>query len=199
MKKQNRIIQTLFLFLCVLGISLTSCEGPIGPPGDIGIQGKQGPPGPPGTQGPQGNANIRVYNFSPKLNSFSKNSEHNVWAVNAGKDNSNRNISIGANDLVTIFLWEDVWGEVPEWVALPFNHYFNSGNHYNHHLFTIDLSANSLWLYIRNSTGGVPYTNMETSNSKLHYTIFVASADGFTGCDVDFTDYDSILNCLETK
>ena len=196
MKTQNRIFQSISIFLFAFGLSLASCEGPVGPAGDIGPQGKQGLPGAPGEQGPTGNANIQVYKFSPKLNSFVRNFDHEVWGVPVLKDNINRDVSIADDDLVSVFVWEDVWSEIPEWVALPFNHYYSSSDIYNHHSFSVNPEYKRLWLYIRNSAGITPYNGMTTSNSKLHYTIFVASADGLIGCDVDFTNYESIMDCL---
>ena len=144
--------------------------------------------------------NIKMYRFSAMLKSYTHDVNNNIWNVFASVDDNNKQISIADNDLIAVFIWEDIWNGQPEWVALPFNHHYNGGEIFNQHLFSYDPSNKRLWLAIRNSTGITPYQNMTTSSNKLYYKIFVASA-GLTGCDckVDFSDYDSIMKCIENS
>lgn len=208
MKTQNGIFQFGFLFLLSLLMATASCtkEGPVGPQGPQGPQGQQGiqgqqgavgPQGPKGDQGPTGNANIKVYRFSPRLSEFTHDTDHKLWNVDVNRDDNNQLIRIQPNEMVSVFVWEDIWSGEAEWVSLPFNHYYNSSDIFNQHLFSINQDSKMLWLAVRNSNGITPYNNMTTSSSKLYYKIFVASAEGLIGAGVDFTSYESITNYLE--
>jgi len=192
--KKNLIF--LSLLFCISSMIVTSsCEGPQGEQGIQGIKGEQGAPGPQGPQGPagqdgqdgeDGNANIRLYTRSVELASFGE-ASNDIWGTSVDMP------TIASDDMVSVFVYIDPWPSFFEWAALPFLHYYNSSENYNHHSFSVT-DAGSLWVYIRNSAGFQPYNSMTGS---LSYRIFVASADGLDACDVDMNDYDALMECIE--
>lgn len=202
----------LYLFVALLAVGLsTSCqkEGPVGPEGSIGQTGPVGPQGPIGPEGPagqtgtpgtngtngqngeDGNANITLTEFSVPLEDFFNGTDHEVWGINGTSYGAP---TVPENAMASVFLYIDIDDGFFEWVALPFNRYFNDGETFNHFLFTTS-DAGSLYLYIRNSLGNQPYTSMI---GNLTYRVFVATADGLAP-ETDIYDYNQMLAAYEAQ
>jgi hypothetical protein len=183
------------LIFCIgFMLSISSCEGPQGEQGIRGPQGEQGAPGPvgpqgaPGQDGEDGNANIMMYTRQISLEDFIS-ASNEIWGTEVPDMPP-----ISADDMVSVFVFIDAWPDISEWTALPFLHYFNSGDFFNHFSFSTEEDGN-IWVYIRNSGGNQPFNTM---SGNLFYRIFVASADGLQGgCDVDMNDYDALMECIE--
>ena len=153
-------------------ISFTACEGP------------EGPPGP---QGPQGNANVGAYQFSVNLSAFYHYSSTDAW----GEPAPSSFPELQSDQLALVYLWMDPVSSSPEWVQQPYVHYFNGGTTFNEFFHGIE-SDGDLWLYIRNSTSGQPFTSM---TGTLTYKIFVIESrmqqemvsEGINQHDIDQT------------
>ena len=138
------------LLFSLATIAFTACEGP------------EGPPGP---QGPQGNANVGAYQFSLNLSGFYHYSSTDVW----GEPAPSSFPELQSDQLALVYIWMDPVSSSSEWVQQPYVHYFNGGTVFNEFFHGIETDGD-LWLYIRNSTSGQPFTSMTGSVS---YKVFV--------------------------
>lgn len=143
-------MKTVYLLVATLSI-LASCKGDKGEPGETG---------------PQGNANIGWYQFSISLSGYTHYSSTDVWTRKAPSSFPR----LQANQLALVYIWMDPISNSTEWVQQPYVHYFNGGTTFNEFFHGIE-SDGDLWLYIRNSTSGQPFTNMNSGS--LSYKVFV--------------------------
>ncbi len=185
----QKIISTWYIVTIII-CCFTACEGPIGPqgiPGPQGLPGEVGPPGATGPSGQDGNANVSVTEFTVSLTDMYEDTEHAIWGINATAFGAPQ---VMGDDLVSVFLYIDADDGNPDWIALPFNRYFNSGTAFNHFHYGVNENGN-IFFYIRNSAGGQPYNTM---TGTLRYKVFVISADGLKA---DPTNYYALVSASE--
>ncbi|MGB6034790.1 MAG: hypothetical protein WBG42_00880 [Cryomorphaceae bacterium] len=161
-------------FLAVLFfLTLVSCEGeqgPQGPQGPQGNSGSTGSTGSPGPPGPAGNANVDFIQFFANISTFSFFSSNNIYKANAPSNLP----TIASDEAALVFIFISTIGNDGQWMALPFTDYFNTTNYTNYHTYGID-SGGRLDLFIRNSTGGPPFSPM---SGNLTYRLFVIESSG---------------------
>jgi hypothetical protein len=83
-------------------------------------------------------------------------------------------------------------------MALPFTDYFNTGNASNYHTYGIG-SDGRVDVFIRNSTGGPPYSNMNSS-SEISYRIFIIESSGIIIMEeegINLQDFEEVRAFLE--
>ena len=157
----------------------------------LGACTKEGPQGP---EGRDGNANVDAYEFSLSLSAFHHYSSSHVWAEPAPYQVPN----LTPDQLALVYVWLDPVDGAFEWVQQPAMHYFNAGNTTNEFFHGVETDGD-LWLYIRNSTGGQPYSSM---TGYLHYRVFVIESRMAVEMDaagVDRSQCSAILDFAEQR
>lgn len=169
--------------LLFLGTIIFGCqkEGPQGPKGPIGQQGPQGP-----------SATAKTYTFDIPLSSFNFISTNKSYEVSAN-NHAPSGFSVGPYDDVSLYIYE-----TNGWYALPYIEYSANSSVFTQHYYQLD-DNRRLWIMIRNSLGGTPYSNMMmTPPTSLSYRAVVIP--GQYGMkpqrpeDVDFDNYVEVKN-----
>lgn len=174
-------------FAVFVALALTACKK------DESV-GPQGPQGPAGADGQDGNANVDRYQFSLNLSAFYHYGSSHVWAEPAPSSVPN----LQSDQLALVYVWMDPVDGAFEWVQQPFNHYFNSGNAFNEFFHGVE-SDGDLWLYIRNSTGGQPYSTMSGSLSYKVFVIESRMAEEMAAEEVNAADLDEVMGFFERR
>ena len=149
---------------------------------------KEGPAGP---AGPPGNANVDLYTFSLNLSAYYHYGSSDVWAEPA--PSSVRNI--GANEAALVYIWMDPVVNSSEWVEQPYIHYFNGTSNFNEFFHGVEEDGD-LWLYIRNSAAGQPFSTM---SGALYYKVFIVTSrvlDDMHTAGIDTSSYAAVARFL---
>lgn len=170
MKKTVKFLTMGMLFI---GMTLTTgCKKEV-----VGPQGPQGPAGP----------SAKTYTFYVPLNAFSLVSSNNSYEAPASSY-APLGMSIGQYDDVSVYVYQ-----TDGWYALPYTRYFNTGTAFNHFYYQLT-DWQTLWVMIRNSTGGQPYTSM-TTGSIQYRVVIISGQQGMKPQrpdDVDFSNYSEV-------
>jgi hypothetical protein len=163
-KFTKTIVATLFV---ACGLILTSCGGA------PGATGPQGPIGATGLNGLNGNANVMSYKFSVDLSNFNTLMPNGAYqcVLNPAVIMGN-GTTVSANDVVLMYLYDQTVAGTDYYNALPYNDYWDSSTEFNQFSFEVGATgpSNYIWINIRNSGAGQPYTPMSGPlNFKMVY------------------------------
>lgn len=177
MKTNKTILLAIFSALMLFACSKEQLTGP---------QGPQGPPGIQGPQGPAGSSNILgAYQVEPQINWFTEQS-NGVWQYQTTTaDVPAVNLS---NNTVIGFMAGQVTSS-PQWVAMPYNHYWSGGTAYVKHYYAVAPNGR-IWLYMRRNNGDIPYGN-QNSNTPLGYRFYILKS-GQVPDDLDVSSLDAV-------
>ena len=165
--------QTLLILPMMAALLAAGCKGDKGDKGDTG---------------PQGNANVRQYNYSLNLSDFAFFSAMNAYGTDVASVPA-----ISSTQAVLSYIYIDpAVDNYNEWVAMPFTHYFNTGNAYNVHSYSVD--GTSLWIYIRNSTGVAPYSPM---SGTISYRTFVITSSQLGAMESEHVNLNKMQDVLD--
>lgn len=159
-----------------------------------GKDGLPGPTGATGATGTTGNANVKTYTFNVPLSSFTLNSTNNSYQAST-LSYAPVSMQIGQYDDVSLYLYD-----TDGWYALPYTKYFNTGTTFNTHYYELT-DWQSLWVYIRNSAGGQPYSSMTTGNLTYRAVIIggAAGRKAHRPDNVDFSNYNEVKAAFNLK
>jgi hypothetical protein len=123
----------------------------------------------PAIGGPRGpGAEMDVDLVKIYLSQYDYDPDHKVYGWDTG-------IYADELDLVLVFCYMDMYDGAYEWVALPFQRYFNTSSYFNHFTYAVESgSGGEVWVYIRNSNGSTPYSTM---SGVLNFKIYVVEYD----------------------
>lgn len=144
-----------------------------------------GPQGPSGSDGQDGNANVDYYSFSLNLSAFHHYTSSHIW----GEPGPSYLPNIASDQAALVYIFLDPVDGSGAWVQQPFVHYFNSGNTTN--TFTHGIDTGRLWFFIRNSTGGQPYSTMSGS---LIYKVFIIESSQLREMENDGVALDDLTS-----
>lgn len=165
--------QTLLILPVMAALLAAGCKGDKGEKGDTG---------------PQGNANVRQYNYSLNLSNFAFFGNMNAYGTAVASVPA-----ISSTQAVLTYVYIDpAVDNYNEWVAMPFTHYFNTGNSYNVHSYSVD--GASLWIYIRNSNGTAPYSPM---SGTISYRTFVIASSQLGTMESEHVNLDKMQDVLD--
>lgn len=179
MKIKNNRLPFFAILVSVLLFSCTKEEL-------TGPQGPAGPQGPQGVQGPAGSSNILgAYQVEPQINWFVP-SLNGIWQYQTlSSDVPSVNMS---NNTVLGFMAGTVTTSA-QWAAMPYDHYWSSSTSFVKHYFSVAPNGR-IWIYMRHSSGGTPYSN-QNSSTLLGYRFYILKSTSVPD-DLDITSIDAV-------
>lgn len=134
----------------------------------------------------------REYTLPLPLSSFKHDTSNNSYWIDATNYLSS---SARLDGAVLVFLVSQAQnGSFAD--ALPFQDYFNTGTAFNQHSYSVATGATfgtkSLFVMIRNSTGGQPYQTMSGTLTYKVITIPESAMVYSKGASVDFSNYEQV-------
>ncbi len=172
-----RNFKFLFVLLTLAAITLSSCKK---------VEGPEGPQGPAGSQGPVGNANVQEVDMTINIADLILWSYNNSYYVY-------KSLSQASNDAVLGYVYKN-----SEWNSLTFINYFNTSSYFNAYSFSI-ADDNSIYISIRNSSGGAPFSDMTTGTLSYRFIIVKAATYAAMPDNIDISNYDEVKTYFKLK
>lgn len=185
-KNVIRLLQSLFLVALIT--SITSC----GPEEVVGPPGPQGPAGNDGIDGNPSQSNKTI--FVPMVNF----DYHSTTKVYRAQLTTSQMPVQAPGTLVIGFVLENPTGSTTfnQWIPMPYSEFYGTSGSFNELFYTIHENGRT-WVYIRNSDGNVPYSNMNSSQYGMSYKFFtLKSANVPPGLDIH--NYEAVRKHCES-